>query len=52
MVTIPAVTLTYELEDVAQSIANWLTPMWPIVAFAIGIPLAFLVAHRIKNLFV
>lgn len=52
MTSIPAVSLTYELGDVAQSIANWLTPMWPIVAFAIGIPLAFLVAHRIKSLFI
>lgn len=49
--SIPAVSLTYDLADVATSIGNWLSPMWPIVAFAIGIPLAFLVAHRIKNLF-
>jgi len=48
---IPAVNLSYDLADVATSTSNWFSSMWLIVAFAVAIPLAFLIAHRVKSLF-
>ncbi len=50
--TVPVINLTYDLADVATSVANWFSSVWLIVAFAVAIPLAFLVANRIKDLFV
>lgn len=52
MGSIPAVSLTYNLADVATSVSNWFGSFWLIIAFATAIPLAFLVATRIKGLFV
>jgi len=49
---IPAVSLTYSLADVATSVSNWFSAYWLIIAFAVAIPLAFLIAHRVKDLFV
>lgn len=49
--SIPAVSLTYNLADVATSVSNWFSSFWLILAFAVAIPLAFMVAGRIKNLF-
>jgi hypothetical protein len=48
---IPTVNLTYSLADVATSVSNWFGSMWLIVAFAVAIPLAFLIANRVKALF-
>lgn len=50
--TIPVINLTYDLADVATSVTNWFSSMWLIVAFAVAIPLAFLIANRIKSLFI
>lgn len=47
----PTVSLTYSLADVATGVQNWFGSIWLIVAFAVAIPLAFLVANRVKNLF-
>ncbi|WP_175560842.1 hypothetical protein [Paenibacillus sp. NAIST15-1] len=47
----PTVTLTYDLGDVATSVANWFSSFWLILAFAVAIPLAFYVANRVKGLF-
>ena len=49
---IPAISLSYELGDVATSVSNWFSSVWLIVAFAVAIPLAFLIASRIKRLFI
>jgi len=49
---IPNINLTYDLADVATSVSNWFGSMWLIVAFAVAIPLAFLIANRVKGLFV
>jgi hypothetical protein len=49
---IPSIDLAYNLADVATSISNWFSSFWLIIAFATAIPLAFLIAHRVKNLFV
>ncbi|MBK5482945.1 hypothetical protein JFV29_13890 [Peribacillus sp. TH16] len=49
---IPAVSLTYNLADVATAVSNWFSAYWLIIAFAVAIPLAFLIASRVKGLFV
>lgn len=49
--TIPPVTLTYSLADVATAVGNWFGSFWLILAFAIAIPLAFSIGHRVKGLF-
>jgi hypothetical protein len=49
--TIPAITLTYSLADVATAVGNWFSAFWLILAFAVAIPLAFYVGHRVKGLF-
>jgi hypothetical protein len=49
---IPSVSLTYSLSDVATAVSNWFSAYWLIIAFAVAIPLAFLIAHRVKALFV
>lgn len=49
---IPTVSLTYELADVATAVSNWFSAYWLIIAFAVAIPLAFLIAGRVKELFV
>ncbi|HHT7203774.1 MULTISPECIES: hypothetical protein [Bacillales] len=49
---IPSVSLTYNLGDVSTAVSNWFGAYWLIIAFAVAIPLAFLIAHRVKNLFV
>lgn len=49
---VPTIDLTYDLADVATSISGWFGSMWLIVAFACAIPLAFMIANYVKNLFV
>jgi hypothetical protein len=51
MQTIPAITLTYSLADVATAVSNWFGSFWLILAFAIAIPLAFSIGRRVKGLF-
>jgi hypothetical protein len=51
MGTIPTVSLRYDLADVATSVSNWFSSFWLILAFAVAIPLAFFIAHRVKGLF-
>ena len=49
---IPAINLTYDLAQVADSVTQWFGSFWLIIAFAVSIPLAFLIANRIKSLFI
>lgn len=42
---------SYDLADVASSTTNWFGSVWLILAFAIGIFLAFIIANRVKRLF-
>lgn len=49
--TIPAVTLDYDLADIATGVANWFSSFWLILAFAVAIPVAFLIAREVKGLF-
>lgn len=48
---IPTVDLQYNLADVATGIGNWFTSYWLILAFAIAIPMSFMIASRVKHLF-
>lgn len=48
---IPTINLQYDLTDVATGVTNWTTSIWLIVAFAVSIPLSFVIANRVKNLF-
>ncbi|WP_167388684.1 hypothetical protein [Bacillus siamensis] len=49
---IPTIALNYDLGNVATAVTNWFSSFWLIIAFAVAIPLAFLIANRIKGLFV
>jgi hypothetical protein len=49
---IPLTALDYSLKDVATSTSGTFGGLWLIVAFAVAIPLAFLVGGRLKDLFV
>lgn len=49
---IPSVSLSFDLADVATAVSNWFSAYWLIIAFAVAIPLAFLIAMRVKGLFV
>jgi hypothetical protein len=40
----------YDLKDVADGTSQWFGSMWLILAFSVGIPLAFLIARRVKGL--
>lgn len=48
---IPTINLTYSLADVATAVSNWFSSFWLILAFAVAIPLAFMIAGRVKGLF-
>jgi chitodextrinase len=43
--------MSYSLADVANGISSWFDSLWLVLAFAIGIPLSFYVASRVKLLF-
>jgi hypothetical protein len=49
--SIPTITLNYDLANVASAVSNWFSAFWLILAFAVAIPLAFYVGHRVKGLF-
>ncbi|WP_155906254.1 hypothetical protein [Bacillus tequilensis] len=49
---IPTISLNYDLGNVASAVSNWFGSFWMIIAFAVAIPLAFLIASRVKALFV
>lgn len=49
---IPAVKLDYNLADVSTSTGNWISGLWLAAAFAISMPLAFLVIRYLKGIFV
>ncbi|EOV9529224.1 fibronectin type III domain-containing protein [Bacillus cytotoxicus] len=48
---IPDIAFNFGLTDLIVSIKNWFGGIWPIVAFSIAIPLAFIVAFNTKKLF-
>lgn len=50
---VPKVKLSsINLKDVSDGISRWFGGLWLIIAFAVAIPLAFLIATRIKGLFI
>lgn len=48
---IPDIAFNFGLSDLIESIKNWFAGIWPIIAFSIAIPLAFIVAFNTKKLF-
>lgn len=49
---IPSINLTYDLANVADAVTAWFGSFWLIIAFAVAIPLSFLIANRVKSLFI
>lgn len=49
--SMPIFKANYDLKAVADGTSSWFTSFWPILAFAVGIPLAFYIAGRVKTLF-
>lgn len=47
----PIFSSKFDLKDVADGTNNWFMSLWPILAFSVGITLAFIVARRVKLLF-
>lgn len=52
MDALPIFKMGYSLEDVSKSVSNWFSEFWLILAFATSIPLSFLIANRVKSLFI
>jgi chitodextrinase len=48
---VPLIKLDFDLTDVVSGVSNWFGSIWLIVAFAVGIPLSFVIAGRVKGLF-
>lgn len=48
----PSLSVGFDLGNVVQSVSNWFSSLWPILAFTVGITLAFVVGRSIKELFV
>ena len=47
----PLIESKFDLKAVADGTNNWFMSLWPILAFSVGITLAFLIARRVKTLF-
>lgn len=41
----------FSLSDISSGTSNWFGSLWMILAFCIGIPLAFIIGRRVKSLF-
>lgn len=48
---IPEVVFNFGLGTLVEGIKNWFGGLWPIIAFSIAIPLAFIFAFNTKKLF-
>jgi hypothetical protein len=49
--SLPFFKFTYTLADVAKGVSSWFAQSWPILAFAVAIPMSFYIASRVKLLF-
>lgn len=47
--TIPILSSKYDLQDISDGVSGQFWQIWPYLAFAIGIPLAFYIIHKIKH---
>lgn len=50
--SLPIFRPSYSLQDVSISVSNWFAGLWQLLAFAVSIPLSFIISGRIRNLFV
>lgn len=48
--SVPIIEAKYDLKSVADGVGNWFGSLWLILAFAVAIPLTFLISRRIKGL--
>lgn len=48
--SVPLIEAKYDLKSVADGVGNWFGSLWLILAFAVAIPLTFLISRRIKGL--
>jgi len=48
---IPTVSVNFTLQDLTDGVSSWFSSLWLIVAFSIAIPLSFIIAIRVKYLF-
>lgn len=48
----PLLSIGYDLFDVANGIESWFSDLWLVLAFAVGIPLSFYIASRLKLMFI
>ncbi len=46
----PVFSVGYDLSDISNGTASWFTALWPILAFSVGIVLAFIISNRVKGL--
>ena len=49
---LPIFKLDTNLSSVVGSVESWFSEIWLLVAFAVSIPLAFLISQRLKSLFI
>lgn len=49
--TIPTIDLKFNLADVAGSVGSLFGSYWPVLAFAVAIPVSFFIAGELKVLF-
>lgn len=50
--SLPIFRPSYSLQDVSTSVSNWFSGLWQLLAFAVSIPVSFIIGGRIRNLFV
>lgn len=48
---LPIIESEYDLGAVGSGISSWFSSIWLLLAFCIAIPLSFLIARRVKHLF-
>lgn len=49
---LPIFKLDTNLSSVVHSVENWFSEIWLLVAFAVAIPLSFVIGRRVKSLFI
>ncbi|WP_460266621.1 fibronectin type III domain-containing protein [Bacillus luti] len=48
---VPEIVFNFGLDTLIEGIKNWFGGLWPIIAFSVAIPLAFIFAFNTKKLF-
>lgn len=48
----PVIGVDTDLKDVSDGAGSWFKTLWPLLAFSVGIVLAFIIAHRVRTLII